>query len=150
MRGAVVAGMLVGVALAAAGEPPLPEVTAALQRIADQSTIELTTIGRRSGKPHTRPVWFVVSGGTILVQAGKDGNRDWFRNLQKNPTVTLRAGEYAFRARAAAVTDPARIEAVRQLFLQKYTSARLLSLVGSSLGQGAPAELAPLSVTLGK
>src|SRR2546430_9471458 len=46
-----------------------------------RSTIDLTTVGRKSGKPHTRPVWFVVDDGRILVQAGK-GKRDWYENLR--------------------------------------------------------------------
>ncbi len=130
----------------AANEPPLPEVAAALERIADGSTIELTTTGRRTGKEHTKPIWFVVHDGAILVQAGKDGATDWYRNLEKTPAVVVRRGDYTFRARAVPITDAARIETIHALFREKYTSARILSWFGSSIGQGRPVELVPISV----
>ena len=94
-------------AVAAADEPPLPEVAAALSRIQDRSTIELTTTGRKSGNEHTKPIWFVVSDGKIVVQAGKDGKTDWYQNLVKTPTGVARQDAYLFRVRARPVTEPA-------------------------------------------
>jgi len=130
-----------------ADEPPLPEVAAALARIKDRSTVELTTTGRQTRKPHTRPVWFVISDAKVFVQAGRDGKTDWYQNLVKNPSVGLRSGPYAFRARAVPVTDPARVEEIHRLFLRKYTTAWLLSFVGSSIGRGRPVEVSPWSVS---
>jgi deazaflavin-dependent oxidoreductase (nitroreductase family) len=127
---------------------PLPEVAAALAHVRDASTIELTTLGRRSGKEHAKPIWFVVDGGKILVQAGKDGRTDWYLNLQKTPAVTVRQGDYTFRARATPVTDPAQVERIHRLFRDKYVSARVLSWFGSSIGGGAPVELTPQSVSV--
>src|SRR5438445_476357 len=140
-------GLLISAAVATADEPPLPEVAAALARVKDRGTIELTTTGRHTRKPHTRPVWFVVSDSKVFLQAGRDGKTDWYRNLQQNPSVTLRAGTYTFRARAVALTDPARIEEIHRLFLRKYTTAWLLSFVGSSIGRGRPVEVTPWSVS---
>jgi deazaflavin-dependent oxidoreductase (nitroreductase family) len=136
-------------AVAAADEPPLPEVAAALSRIQDRSTIELTTTGRKSGNEHTKPIWFVVSDGKIVVQAGKNGKTDWYQNLVKTPTGVARQEGYLFRVRARPVTEPARVEAIHRLFLQKYTSAWLLSFFGSSIGRGKPMELAPVAVAIG-
>ena len=132
---------------AAAGEPTLPEAAAALDRIKTASTVELTTTGRKSGNEHSRPVWFVVEDGKIIVQAGKDGKTDWYRNLQKTPTGVVRQGGYRFRVRAVMVDDPARVEAIHKLFTQKYTTAWLLSFIGSSIGQGRPVELVPETVS---
>ena len=143
--------VLIGTLLASrpgrADEPPLPEVATALGRIQEHSTIDLTTIGRKTGKPHTRPVWFVVDDGKILVQAGK-GNRDWYENLLQNPTVTVRQGDYQFRTHAKPITDPERTKRIHDLFLHKYTSAWLLSFVGSSIGRGQPVELQPQAVAV--
>jgi len=136
------------VTAAAAEEPPLPEVSAALARIANASTIELTTTGRKTGKPHTKPIWFVVDGGKIVVQAGKDGKTDWYQNLAESPTATVRQGDYTFRVRAKRVEDSARVEVIHRLFLNKYTSAWLLSFVGSSIGRGRPVDLDPIAVSL--
>ena len=149
MRVALLAIALAAVA-SAADEPPLPEVATALARVKGASTIELTTTGRKSGREHAKPIWFVVDDGRIVVQAGKDGRTDWYRNLQKTPAATARAGEYVFRVRAQPVTDPARVEAIHKLFLDKYTSAWLLSFFGSSIGRGKPVELDPIAVSVAR
>ena len=146
-----IAAALVVLALAPylrADEPPLPEVAAALDRIRDRSTIELTTTGRKSAKDHTKPIWFVVSDGKIVVQAGKDGKTDWYQNLLATPTGIARQDPYMFRVRAKPVTDPARVDAIHREFLKKYTSAWLLSFFGSSIGRGKPIELEPVAVAV--
>ena len=147
MRRQLAAVILVtSAALAVAEEPSTPEVAAALERVKDRSTIDLTTIGRHTAKRHTRPVWFVVSDSHVLLQAGRDGKTDWYQNLQQNPSVVLHCGNYTFRSRAAPITDPKRVEEIHRLFLKKYTSAWLLSFVGSSIGRGRPIEVIPWSV----
>ena len=135
-------------AVFAGDEAPLPEVASALSRIKDGSNIEITTTGRKSGKPHTRPIWYVVDDAKILVQSGKDGKTDWYQNVKKTPAVTLKADRYTFRARGRLLTDPRDVERVRALFLDKYTSARLLSWVGSGIGRGLPVELTIDSVAV--
>ena len=137
-------------AVFAGDEAPLPEVASALSRIKDGSDIEITTTGRKSGKPHTRPIWYVVDDAKILVQSGKDGKTDWYQNVKKTPAVTLKADRYTFRARGRLLTDPRDVERVRALFLDKYTSARLLSWVGSGIGQGLPVELTIDSVAVSR
>ena len=132
----------------AGDDAPLPEVASALARIKDGSNIEITTTGRKSGKPHTRPIWYVVDDGKILVQSGKDGKTDWYQNVKKTPAVTLKADRYTFRARGRLITDAKDVERVRALFLDKYTSARLLSWVGSGIGRGLPVELTIDSVAV--
>jgi len=137
--------------LAAADEDgPLPEVATALSRIRDGSNIEITTSGRKSGKPHSKPIWYVVDGGKVFVQSGKDGKTDWYLNLQKTPAVTLKADRYSFRARGRRITDPKEVERVHALFRDKYTSARVLSWVGSGIGQGLPVELTVDSVSVAR
>jgi deazaflavin-dependent oxidoreductase (nitroreductase family) len=151
MRALLVAALLLGGSpIMAADEPALPEVATALARIKDRSTIELTTTGRKSGKPHTRPIWFVVTDGTIVVQAGKDGKTDWYRNLEKTPTAVVHQGEYTFRVRAKRVDDAARVDAIHTLVVEKYTTAWLLSFFGSSIGHGRPVELEPVAVSVGR
>src|SRR5439155_1730647 len=99
-------------------------------------------------KEHKKPVWFVVEDGKIVVQAGKDGKTDWYRNLTKTPAAVVRQDGYSFRVRAVMVTAPQRIEAVHKLFTAKYTTAWLLSFLGSSIGQGRPVELVPVAVSV--
>ena len=147
--GILLAALCVTVAVAS-DDAALPEVVTALARIRDGSNIEITTIGRKSGKPHARPIWYVVDDGRVLVQSGKDGKTDWYQNLQKTPEVTLKADQYSFRARGRLLTDPKDVERVHALFLDKYTTARLLSWVGSGIGRGLPVELTVESVSVAR
>jgi deazaflavin-dependent oxidoreductase (nitroreductase family) len=107
-----------------------------LRAIESRSTVELTTTGRKSGKPRKATIWFVHEGGRIYLQSGQGGKTDWYRNLTKNPEVTLDFGELRFRGRAKVVDDPKEEERVRKLFPQKYWMAWAGSWFGSRFGSG--------------
>lgn len=51
-------------------------------------TVDITTIGRRSGQPRRIETWFYRAGGKIYL-TGLPGRRDWFGNLQANPAFTF-------------------------------------------------------------
>ena len=108
----------------------------ALAQVANESTLEITTIGRKSGQPRTTPIWFVYDQGTVYIQSGKDGKTHWYRNLQKNPQMQLKIGQLTLTGEAQFVTDTAEIEKVHDLFRSKYALARAAGFVGSSIGHG--------------
>jgi deazaflavin-dependent oxidoreductase (nitroreductase family) len=57
------------------------------QAIATDQTIDITTIGRRSGEPRRIEIWrYRVDGRTFL--SGTPGSRDWYANLVANPDFT--------------------------------------------------------------
>jgi deazaflavin-dependent oxidoreductase (nitroreductase family) len=101
----------------------------------DASTLELTTIGRKSGQPRTVTIWFVY-GDRLYVQSGKDGKTDWYQNLLKTPAVTVKVGEREMQGQAQPVEDPAEAARVHDLFKQKYLSARVMSWFGGGFGTG--------------
>ena len=73
--------------------------------------ILLTTIGRRSGRPHTTPLNFSRDGGRVVVIASKGGSTthpDWFHNLVARPEVTIEDGGDSYRARAVVAPEPER------------------------------------------
>ena len=107
-----------------------------LERVADESTLNITTIGRKSGKPHTRPIWFVYDQGKIYLQAGGEGGTDWYKNLQKNPEVELAIDALILKGQAHTVEDQAETERVHDLFHKKYWRARVAQTFGSSIGRG--------------
>jgi deazaflavin-dependent oxidoreductase (nitroreductase family) len=101
----------------------------------EASTLELTTTGRKSGKPRTVTIWF-VAGDQLYVQSGGDGTTDWYQNLRANPAVTVKIGEREWQGRARAIDDPAATARVHELFKQKYLSARVMSWFGGGFGTG--------------
>lgn len=108
----------------------------ALAQVADESTLEITTTGRKSGKPRTKPIWFIYDQGALYIQSGQDGKTHWYRNLQKTPQMRLKIGQLTLTGRAQFVTDTATSERVHDLFRSKYSLARVAGFVGSSIGHG--------------
>ena len=116
-------------------------IKADLEKVADQSTVELTTVGRKSGKPHTKPIWFVYDQGHLYLQSGKGGKTDWYQNLKKNPQLTIKIGTVTASGRAKFIKDPKETERIHELFSKKYFTARLAGAVGSSIGHGRAVEV---------
>jgi deazaflavin-dependent oxidoreductase (nitroreductase family) len=62
---------------------------AALRRaLAGERTVDITTIGRRSGVPRRIETWIYHAGGEVYL-AGSPGRRDWYANLEATPALTL-------------------------------------------------------------
>ncbi len=138
MFGVVLLSSLPSLLLAQEGKSP---TRAALEKVADQSTVELTTTGRTSGKLHTKPIWFVYDQGHLYLQAGKEGKTDWYQNLKKNPQMTLKIGTVTASGKAKFINDPKEAERIHDLFSKKYLTARLAGAVGSSIGHGKTVEV---------
>lgn len=128
-----------GTALLAQETSPTPQ--AALEKVANYSTVEITTIGRKTGKPHTKPIWFVYDQGRFFIQSGKGGKTDWYQNLQKNPHIVLKIDTLTLRGTAKFITDPEEVARIHGLFRTKYLTARMAGLVGSSIGHGEVVEV---------
>ena len=107
-----------------------------LRAARDTSTLELTTVGRKSGQARAVTIWFVYDGERLYVQSGKEGSTDWYRNLSANPAVSLRIGTVALRGRARPIDDPAESARVHALFDEKYLRARVLGWFGGDTGHG--------------
>ena len=101
-----------------------------LRRLAGEEYCYLTTIGRRTGRPHTIEIWFAVSGGAIYLMSGNRDRSDWVRNLAKNPRVQVQLGPDAANTRAGrarvidAQAEPALDAAARRLLAAKYQGWR--------------------------
>ena len=112
-----------------------------LEKVANESTVEITTTGRKSGKTHTKPIWFVYDQGHLYLQSGKEGKSDWYQNLKKNPQMTLKIGTVTFQGKAKFIDDQNETERIHGLFSAKYIGARLAGMVGSSIGHGKAVEV---------
>ena len=61
----------------------------------------LTTTGRRSGRPHTKPMVYTRDGDRLLVYASKGGaprHPDWYLNLAADPRVVVEVGPNRYEA----------------------------------------------------
>lgn len=86
------------------------------------SVIDLTTVGRVSGRPHTIEIWFYQPESTIYMLAGGGTRADWVRNLVRTPAVMIRAGDDTLVGDARLVTDPVEERFARDSVYQKYAA----------------------------
>jgi deazaflavin-dependent oxidoreductase (nitroreductase family) len=82
--------------------------------------IEITTIGRRSGREISLPVWFVRRDETVLLLPVYGSDTNWFKNVLEDPRIKLKAGRAQRSSRAVPITDPALVEQVVGAFRAKY------------------------------
>lgn len=94
--------------------PEIERIKAALKT---DRTIDIVTIGAKTGLARTTEIWFTNIGGRILICGtphgqdadGPTSQRDWLANLTANPAFTFRLKEsiqVELPARATAVADP--------------------------------------------
>jgi deazaflavin-dependent oxidoreductase (nitroreductase family) len=69
-------------------------------------TLLLTTIGRRSGRPRTTPLFYVRDGPRLLLASSILGA--WAMNLLEHPQVSVQIGRRCGRYLAREATDEER------------------------------------------
>jgi deazaflavin-dependent oxidoreductase (nitroreductase family) len=94
-----------------------------LTRVARKSTCRLTHRGRKSGKPHEVTIWFLVDEETVYLST-MNMQRQWTRNVQVHPDVSIRIGDEPFSGRVRVVKDAAEMARVVELMKRKYWLAR--------------------------
>jgi deazaflavin-dependent oxidoreductase (nitroreductase family) len=93
---------------------------APFERLANENFCYLTTVGRKTGKPHTIEIWFARQNGSLYLLSGGGESADWVRNLRKTPAVRVRIGSRTVAAKAHAVTAPGEDALARRLLDEKY------------------------------
>ncbi|MFO7681277.1 MAG: nitroreductase/quinone reductase family protein [Chloroflexota bacterium] len=80
------------------------KIRRALER---DETIDITTIGRKSGQPRRVEIWFRQVNGRFYI-TGTPGIRDWYANLLHNPRFIFHLKESIradLPAQARFITD---------------------------------------------
>jgi deazaflavin-dependent oxidoreductase (nitroreductase family) len=88
---------------------------------ADDDFCYLTTRGRVTGQPHEIEIWFALDGQRLFMLAGAGERSDWVRNLQAEPSVTVRLRDTTHPAQARVVEAGADEDGrARTLVFEKY------------------------------
>jgi deazaflavin-dependent oxidoreductase (nitroreductase family) len=101
------------------------ELRSALQ---DAREVELTVTGRKSGAESTRPVWFVLEDDKVLLVPVTGTDSAWYRNVEKTPTVGLRADGAEFEGSAQPTDDPGVVSHAAEAFGEKYGADKIRDL----------------------
>lgn len=83
-------------------------------RLGKAPVLLLTTTGRRSGEPRTKPLFYVADGDRFVVvasNAGQDHHPAWYGNLLTKPEAEVEVGDRRIPV-VAREADPAEWEAL--------------------------------------
>lgn len=90
--------------------------------LATDGLIDITTMGRKSGKPSRIEIAFHNFDGTIYL-SGRPGKRDWYANLVANPEFTFHLKQSAqadIPAHATPITTEPERTAVMTKIIEKW------------------------------
>ena len=101
-----------------------------------RATVEcrLTTTGRTSGAPREIRIWFGAAGDRLFLLSQDRDRAHWVRNLEVDPSVTVRIGERRFAGRARVIGPDEPEDAVaREAFAAKYGTKYLAKFLREAL-----------------
>ena len=98
--------------------------------LARDLVIDITTTGRKTGRPRRKEIWFHNVDGQLYI-TGSPGRRDWYANLLANPAFTFHL-KRSTRADLPARATPIRDQARRRDIFQKMQE-RLQGRVGMNV-----------------
>ena len=90
------------------------------ERLSRYRELNITVVGRKSGKTISIPVWFVLEGEKLYLLPVKGSETQWYKNVLKNPTVRIDARGAGSEFRAMPVTDATGVKSVIEKFREKY------------------------------
>ncbi len=91
-----------------------------LDAAAQEREVDLTTWGRKTGKPVRITLWIWGDGRRLFVRSGGGLSRDWPRNLLAKGRGILHLDGKDIPIRPRHVTDPLEARACSAMVVQKY------------------------------
>lgn len=89
-------------------------------RLARSQEINITVIGRKSGRTISNPVWFVLEEDKLYLLPVQGSNTQWYKNVLKNPSIQIEAGGTKAEFKALPITDAKQVASVVEKFRKKY------------------------------
>ena len=84
------------------------------------SEINITVIGRTSGRTISIPVWFVFEDGKLYLLPVKGSDTQWYKNVLKNPMIRIDARGAEAEVKGLVVTHATQVKSVVEKFRGKY------------------------------
>jgi deazaflavin-dependent oxidoreductase (nitroreductase family) len=72
--------------------------------LASHQTIEISTVGRQTGKHRRIEIWWFEVDGRYVI-TGTPGKRDWLANLEANPRLVIHVDGEDIEATASLIDD---------------------------------------------
>lgn len=91
-----------------------------IEAAAREREIQLTTYGRKTGKPRRVTIWIGTDGQHLYVRSGEGLRRHWPQNLLARGEGVLNFAKSSIMVKPRLVTDPNEARAVSTLYKRKY------------------------------
>jgi hypothetical protein len=82
--------------------------------------ITISVKGRKSGRVISIPIWFVLEDDTLYLLPVKGSDTQWYKNVLKNPSLTIGGRGAEANLKVAPVTDADQVSSVVEKFRGKY------------------------------
>ena len=82
--------------------------------------IQMTFVGRKSGKRFSIPIWFVDDGDKMYLLPVGGTKSMWYKSITKNPTIEFQASGKQVSAKARLTQDKKVVEDIMNRFRSKY------------------------------
>ena len=105
----------------------MPEGTGSRFRRLLEGKRELTIAvrGRRSGRTHSLPVWFVLEGDTLHLLPVSGSDTNWYRNILKTAEMTLTVDGETLTVEPRPITEAGPVERTVERFRAKYGAGEI-------------------------
>ena len=75
------------------------------ERLSRYRQINISVIGRKSGRTISIPVWFVLEGEKLYLLPVQGSDTQWYKNVLQNPSIRIDARGVGGEFRAVPVTE---------------------------------------------
>ncbi len=90
------------------------------ERLSRYRQINISVIGRKSGRTISIPVWFVLEGEKLYLLPVRGSDTQWYKNVSENPQLQVSARGENGDFRAVPLTDAKIVSSVVEKFRKKY------------------------------
>ena len=88
--------------------------------LARDREIEISVMGRKSGKKISRPVWFVLDEEKLCLLPVRGSETQWYQNLLHNRWISISTRSAAGEFSGTPITDSKTVSSVVEKFRHKY------------------------------
>jgi hypothetical protein len=96
------------------------QIDALRNQLSRHREIHISVTGRTSGRAISIPVWFVFEDGKLYLLPVQGTNSQWYKNVQTNPSIQIKAGDATAESQVGLITDAKQVAAVVEKFRAKY------------------------------
>ncbi len=113
-----------------------------IESVKDEKYIHLTTLGRKTGKPHEVELWFALGNGKLYL-SHEGEHTDWMKNVAKNEKVSAKIGSLKFDVLAKILKEGSSRDVGTRALYEKYYKPAKKEVIDDWFSLSTVVELTP-------